>query len=252
MQTEELLQRIRRKDWNVLEPPIRVPTNAAPAVAPLLADSDNEIRELAVAVIDKMADPDAKQALFKALADKNEVVRGSAARFLHQHCTAKDADALVAHLRAHPDEYVREQIALLLGKLGEPAVKRPLEERFLIEEWPHAKQAMTLALTRLGDPDHRKAYIVRLNQQDPKARVAAVEDLLYIQDKTFAKEVKPLLDDEREGKNVGPSHGPYWIRVCDVAINVLDQVLGHPFPFEVKRVKRYSAQELSQAKRIIQ
>jgi len=252
MQTEELVRRIRKKDWNLLEPPIGVPTNAVAAVTPLIIDQDQGVRELAVAVVDKMADPEAKQALFKALADRNEIVRGSAARFLEHHCTAKDVDVLVAHLRSHSDEYVREQLALLLGKLGERSAMRPLQERFALEQWPHAKHAMSLALTRLGDPDHRKAYVLRLNQPDPKGRVAALEDLLYIQDKTLAKEVKPLLDDERDGKNVGPSHGAYWIRVCDVAVNVLDSLLEHPFKFEVSRIKRYSGQEIAQAKQLIQ
>jgi len=158
----------------------------------------------------------------------------------------------LAQLRAHSDEYVREQLALLLGKLGEPAVIKPLQERFLTEDWPLTKHALTLALARLGDPDHRRAQVGRLNQPDPKGRVAALEDLLYIQDKTLAKEVKPLFDDVREGKNVGPSHGPYWIRVCDVAVNVLDRLLEHPFPFEIRGVKRYSGDELAQAKQVIQ
>ncbi len=252
MDANELVQRIRRKDWNVVEPPNRIPPNAAPAIAPLLTDQDQDVRELAVAAIDKTTGPEAKQGLFKALADRNEVVRGAAARNLEHHCNAGDVDALVAQFRVHKDEYVREQLALLLGKLGQSSAMRPLQEGFKKEEWPHAKQAISLALVRLGDPNHRQAYIARLAQPDPKERVAALQDLLYIQDKTLAKQVKPLLDDERDGKNVGPSHGPYWIRVCDVAINVLDTVLGHPFRFQVRGVKRYSEQELSDAKRTIQ
>lgn len=234
-----------------MEPPNRIPPNGAAEITPLLTDEDQEVRELAVAAIDKTTGPEAKQGLFKALADRNEVVRGAAARNLSHHCGPGDVEALVNQLRTHKDEYVREQLALLLGKLGQRPALKPMQERFAVEEWPHTKHALSLALTRLGDPDHRQAYIGRLGQPDPKDRVAALEDLLYLEDKTLAKNVKPLLGDEREGKNVGPSHGPYWIRVCDVAVNVLDVVLGHPFKFEVRGNKRYSPQELNEAKSVI-
>ena len=252
MATNELIQRIRRKDWNVMEPPNRIPPNAAPAIAPLLADKDQGVRELAVAALDRTSGPEAKQGLFAALGDRDEVGRGAAARNLQHQCGAGDVDALIVQVHTHRDEYVREQLALLLGKLGQKGAIQPLQQRLAAEEWPHTQRAISLALLRLGDPNQRQAYIARLGQPDPKERVAALDDLLYVEDKTLAKDVKPLLDDGRDGKNVGPSHGPYWIRVCDVAVNVLDAVLGHPFKFQVRGNKRYTTQEIDEAKRVIQ
>jgi hypothetical protein len=204
MEIGEAIQRIRKKDWNLLEPPIQIPTNAAAAIAPLVTDEDQEIRELAVSAIDKTTGPEAKNALLKALNDRNEVVRGAAARFLQHHCSTNDADLIIGQLRSHKDEYVREQLALLLGKLGGRAALRPLQECFAIEEWPHTKRAMSLALTRLGDPDHRQTYIALLEQPDPKRRVAALEDLLYLEDQTLAKNVARLLDDQRDSGSPHP------------------------------------------------
>jgi HEAT repeat protein len=252
MATNELIQRIRRKDWNVMEPPNRIPPNAGPAIVPLLTDKDQGVRELAVAALDRTSGPETKQGLFEALGDRDEVVRGAAARNLHHHCGAGDVVALIAQVHTHKDEYVREELALLLGKLGQKSATKPLQERFAAEQWPHTQRAISLALVRLGDPSHRQAYIARLGQPDPKERVAALDDLLYLEDKTLLKDVKPLLDDGRDGKNVGPSHGAYWIRVCDVAVNVVDALLGHPFKFQVRGNKRYSTQEIDDAKRVIQ
>jgi len=61
----------------------------------------------------------------------------------------------------------------------------------------------------------------------------------------------PLLNDKRDGKNVGPSHGPYWIRVCDVVIYVMDDVLAKPFNFPVDRIKKYEPAEINAAAEVM-
>jgi hypothetical protein len=100
----------------------------------------------------------------------------------------------------------------------------------------------------LGDAEQRQAYLARLAQNDPAVRVAALEDLPYVNDRTLAPYVVPMLDDLRDAKNVGPSHGPFWIRVCDVAVSSLDVLLDQPFPFKVEFAKRYTPAELDQAR----
>lgn len=248
MTVEQVLERIQKRDWDVVEPPNRVDSSAAPSLAALLDHHDREVRELTVHALHQAGGGGAGQALIKALDDADDMVRGAACRFLRYHVNPDHLVHLLPHISRHEDEYVREHVALVIGGLGNVDAIKPLRERFEVEDRAHAKHAMSLALARLGDPVHRQAYVARIEQNDPKGRAEALEDLVYLDDKTLVQYVRPLLDDQRDAKNVGPSHGPYWIRVCDVAINVIDRVLDHPFPFDISGAKQYSAQEIAQAK----
>lgn len=251
MSAAQVVARVKAKDWSLVDQAVAIPPQAAPDVAGLMTSPDNEVRELATHALNAAGGPQAVEALFKALNDPNDIVRANAARFLHQHATPADAPLLIRNLRTHEDEFVREQAALILGKFNDPAAAKPLNEQHAIETFADARHAMSLALVRLGDAKQAEALVARLKQDDPRGRVDALEDLLYVRDRKFVPDVLALLADKREGKNVGPSHGPYYIRVCDVVINVMDQVLNKPFPFQVQRVKRYSTEELAQANKVL-
>jgi HEAT repeat protein len=246
MNTHAIAHQIEAKDWDLLERPPS--SEQASEVIGMLEHADPEVRELAVSLLDRMGGSEVKASLFRALDDENQMVRGIAARSVRHHCTGADVPALVERLQHHDDDYVREQVALALGTLGDKAAIEPLRIQFAREGYPDAKHAMSLALARLGDAEHRQAYLDRLIQNGPPLRVAALEDLPYLNDRTLAQEIVPLLEDLRDAKNVGPSHGPFWIRVCDVAVNSLDELLDHPFPFKVEVVKRYTQAELDQAR----
>jgi hypothetical protein len=179
------------------------------------------------------------------------MVRAAAVRFLGTHHAAEDLPVLIGNVRRNADEYVREHVALIIGKIGNSASVGPLQQALQTEPEVHARHAISLALARLGDEPSRTALLARLHTDDIQERVSALQDLLYLEDQRLASEVLPLLDDMRDAKNVAPSHGSYWIRVCDVALNTLDELLGHPFPFPVSRAQRYTPEQLAQAKSIV-
>jgi hypothetical protein len=77
----------------------------------------------------------------------------------------------------------------------------------------------------------------------PLKRAEALEDLRYVGDRRLLPEVAPLLRDGRDAVNVAGSHGPRFIRVCDVAVNVAAALLGNPWPW-VAPAKRYSPAEI--------
>ena len=251
MSTQRIVERILAKDWDILEPPTPIDSGSAEAIAKLLDHEDHEVRELSVHALHLAGGPLVGPALLKTLDDPDDMTRGAACRFLRSRLDPKMSDELLRQLARSEDEYVREHVALMLGQIGKSSAIKPLETRFETEDRPHAKQAISLALARLKDPEHRKAYLARLEGDDPKERAHALEDLAYLDDKSLLKRLRPLLDDQREAKNVGPSHGPYWIRVCDVCVNVLDPILNHPFPFPISAAKRYSNDELAEAAKLL-
>jgi HEAT repeats len=247
MTPSQIVERVKQKDWGVLEQPGIVGADAGPALLPLLGDSDPQVRALAVACLNAAGGAAARQGLIKALHDRIETVRAAAARYLHEHYAKEDIPVIQRELTASPDEYVREQLALLLGKTGDDSNIKLLLARIPVEKDEHARHAASLALARLGEATHRHHLIERLKQDDPKERVNALKDLPYVNDRSLLAHVIPLLDDTRPGLNVGPAHGRYFLRVCDVAVNVANEMLDKPFPW-VEPVKRYSPEQLSEAK----
>ncbi|HEY3065956.1 MAG TPA: HEAT repeat domain-containing protein [Methylomirabilota bacterium] len=248
MTSQEVAGRVKQKDWRVLD--AAPGPDAGSAMLPLLDDPDPEVRELALHVLNVVGGPVARQGFLKALKDRGDTVRSAACRFLHVHATREDVPAILAEVTGSFDEYVREQMGLLVGKLGDANAIPTLERQLAAEPDAHARHGLSIALARLGERRARQAYLERLRADNPRQRAAALEDLLYIGDRRLVLDVLPLLDDLREAVNVAPSATRYFIRVCDVAVNVLDVLLQHPFSFKVERVRRYSAEELAEAKAV--
>ncbi len=250
MSPAQVVDYVKHKNWSVVAKPGTVGPDAGPALLPLLDDRDSQVRELAVTCLNAAGGPAAREGLLKELHDPTETVRAAAARFLRAHYTVADLPAIASVMDRSPDEYVREQLALLLGESGDVSQIQVLAARWRTEKDEHARHADSLAMARLGDPASRSQLSQRLTREQPEERVAALRDLPYVNDIGLLRHVVPLLDDTRPGLNVGPSHGPYFIRVCDVAVNIANQMLGGRFHW-AEPVKRYSPQELSEARSVL-
>jgi hypothetical protein len=251
MAPSQVVEYVRHKQWDLVERPGFVGPDSVPALLPLLDDKDPQVRELTVHCLDMAGGPVAAQGLVKALRDRVETVGAAAVRALSKHYTARDLPAIRAEMGRSNNEYVREQLALLLGRTNDPSNMPFLAARKPLEKDEHALHAASLAMARLGDPGSRQELRGRLHQEGSVAeRVAALRDLPYVNDRSLLAEAAPLLDDMRPGLNVGPSHGPYFIRVCDVVVLVAGEMLGPVFPFAAER-RRYTPEELAQAKAVL-
>jgi HEAT repeats len=250
MTSADLVEHVKRRDWDLVMRPGLVDKNAAPALLPLLDDPDSQVRELTLACLNATGGPVAVEGFFKALHDRIDTVRAAAVRYLAAHYRTTDIPAIEKELRSSPDPYVRERLALILGRTDSGTELPVLQLGFARERDEHAKHAMSLALARLGDPAQLQAVVSRLGQDDPYERVAALQDLPYVNNPSVLKWVIPLLDDTRPGWNVGPSYRALYIRVCDVAVNVVNEMLGRRF-YWVEPRKRYSPEEIAQIRKIL-
>jgi HEAT repeat protein len=247
MTSSELVERVKRKDWDLLMRQGLVGQGTGPLLLPLLNDPDPQVRELTVACLNEAGGPEAAEGLLKALHDKTDTVRASAARFLSAHYRAQDIPVIEVELESSRDAYVREQLALLLGRTGS-ATEIPVLRRCLPRERDeHSRHALSLAMARLGDPGHVQTLVSHLQQNDVAERISALQDLPYVNNRSLLAQAIPLLDDLRPGLNVGPSFQPILIRVCDVAVNVVNRMLGGRFPW-VQQMKQYSPAEIAQVR----
>jgi HEAT repeat protein len=246
MSPSQLVERVMQKDWTVVSATGSIGAAAAPELLAALESFDPQVRELALACLNEAGGPAARQGLIQSLRDANEGVRGAAAQYLRAHYTPEDVPAIQIELEHSPDPYVREHLALLLGTTSDAGLIPFLREHFDAEKDPGARWGFTLALARLGDKAGRQRLIGTLLKPDPiKVQVSAIRDLPYVNDPQLLQRLAPLLDDTRPAQNIGGSHRPRYIRLCDVVVNVADQILGHRFRW-ANGSREYSPQELKE------
>ncbi len=250
MKPSDVAEHVKQKDWNLLMHAGLIGPDSGPTLIPLLENPDSQVRELAVACLAAAGGVPARHGLLKALRDRVETVRAAAARNLAEHYQTEDLPKIESELTSSADPYVREQLSLLLGKSGRTAEIALLTQRFSGERDEHARHAYSIAMARLGDQGRRHEWMAHLTAEPPSERVAALRDLPYLNDKSLLVYILPLLDDVRPGLTVGPSFQPHQIRVCDVAVNQINEMLGKPFPF-ADPFKKYSPQEIALVKAAI-
>lgn len=251
MDTEQVVQALKDQNWDILSPPGRIPEEAAGAILPFLDDADGAVRELAVCCLDEAGGPQAKQGLLKALHDDSGAARSRAGQYLHKFVDAGDLPVLQRELESNRDEFVREQVALMIGRLGDAETIAVLRARAGGEQDEHARHALSLAMARLGDAREVEAYTTRLEAEAAETRASALQDFEYLQDRRYLPHILPLLDDVRDVVPLRRGNVLHYLRVCDVAINAADKALDPPFAFEVGPPTRYSDDQRAQAKAVL-
>src|SRR4051812_17821462 len=121
MTPAEVVEHVKRKDWDMVEEPGLIGPDAVPALVPLLNDPDTQIRELTVHCLGQAGGADAAKALLQALNDRIETVSAAAVRELARCYTPQNLVAIRHQFGANSNEYVRQQLALLLGKTDDKA-----------------------------------------------------------------------------------------------------------------------------------
>ncbi len=252
MSPQQIVEQIKLKNWELVSEPGQVGPEAGTAILALLNEPDSEVRELALHALNQVGDKIARQGFLRALKDQDDMVRSAAGQFLLNHHHNEDLPTLKKELAQHEEESVREDVALVIGKIGDKDTIDTLMTQLNQETDEDARHAMSLALARLGEPKNRQAYLQRLQQNDPKQRASDLNDFIYLSDHSMLNDILPLLDDLRDALNVAPSDSKHYIRVADVAINALDAALEHPFSFQIDHQRKYTSEELKEAKLVIQ
>jgi HEAT repeat protein len=249
---DELIQRVDRKDWDVIPEMAAVGGAVADALARRSASPDREIRELVLYCLNEVGGLPARTAFLQALHDPDEDVRSRGVIFLHRHAAEADLPRIIGELRANPDHYVREHLALIAGEIDQPRIVPDLKTLLATEAALPVQHNIRLALARLRDAESQEKIFAQLQRPDVPARRQALEDFTYVHDRTQVARLAPLLDDRRDAKPAGPIGLGYRVRVCDLAVNAADRVLDHAFSFVPGVPRRYTDEELHMVRRAIE
>jgi len=121
---------------------------AIPAAAALLTHKDPAVRARAVAVLGRVAHPDAIPALVRALADADPAVRAASAKTLGMKGQVA-VQPLIGALE-DPDPSVRASAAQALGVIGDRSAMRPLWSVMRQDTDGTVREAARSAFRRIG------------------------------------------------------------------------------------------------------
>jgi HEAT repeat protein len=240
---------------------------AVPALVPLVADANEDVRREAVALLALVGGEAAVTPLARALSDSSTEVSERAALALYERF---DPDQVAANPEAA--KAIRASIAgsrpvaatlVLAGYLPGDATKEALR-RFLEQPGSNYETSMQsgsnpvsarlpaqLALARLGDVEAMRS-VAELTERAPVAEwqflLAAIRD---INAPRVLHALKRALDDPRETAAGVPSHAGPKRRVCDEAVNALASRLKLKTSFPLTVAQRYSLDQLAEVRRLI-
>ncbi|WP_394838685.1 HEAT repeat domain-containing protein [Pendulispora rubella] len=247
-----LAQAVRQKDYGAQLVARQGGADAVDALAPLLADADEEVRELAVHCMAETGDPRAGDALVQLTVDSDPQVAMAAARAMHRLGGARSVPALLAALPRSDEPLVRRELGMAIGRFAGPGKIPDLRERLAEEQSPVAHQGILAALARMGDDPSREAFAAALSETGGMARKPWLDLAEYIEQPWLITPLGVVLDDPTPVLRVGVDARPDLIqalRACDLAVVLIAKLGAATFSFPVTRAKNYSAEEISEVKR---
>ena len=230
----------------------KIGKDAVPVLRELIKSEKVRVRSNVLELAGQLGDIESCSLILRALDDPDDEVRNLAI-FQINKCSHRELipDMFIA-LERHSDPRTRGTLSLQLGMIGNKD-QIPLLKKYLGKaKDPELRHQIGLALTRLGDLEARAALIQRLSDGDSSVRYRALQDCLYIQDKSLAAYFTLALEDFRNVVQLTiPGEKPaVYARICDIAVTVMEG-LGYKFSFTAETVQIRSGKELEEAKKIV-
>ena len=256
MDVNELKEKVLSKNWDALDiiDTAAQPQQALEQLGELAKNDDADVRELALNGVAMIKAPEVPAILAGALSDEDGDIRLFALQALQ---IAYD-ESIVAELAgnlSNEDTEIRSGAALLLGNIGQESGVNPIEKQLKAEQNELAKRDLKLALAKLGNEQLKDEFASQMDVPDSDTRLRGLADLKYIGDKGLAGRLLPALDDSGQAHLITDKNQPVpeYARVCDATINLVVLLYEHnPFQFEVDEFKKYSDDEIEQARAFLE
>lgn len=260
---DKAMAALRRGDYE----PISQLTGRAKELVPLLAryanDPSVEVRREVVALVKAGNTPAAVPVLIHLLADADAEVQRSAAAGLYlldpAALTKHPASAKALAQGVAAGNTASAPAVLLLGYAPPAAVTSALQElrsqgpesRTKLEEWlppVPVRLAATVALSRLGDREARRALLEATTEQDLAARQFLLGVVRDIDSPEVLHALAAYLDDTRLTGSGAPAGAESQRRLCDDAVNALVRRLKLKVAFPLSEAQPYLPAQIDQVR----
>jgi HEAT repeat protein len=248
---EELVRRVRAKDYAAQDLAKQVGPAATQELAALTRDDDDIVRMIAVYCLDAIGGPGVAPALVRALYDEELHVQAAAMRGLARHADASVQRDLFDAYDAISEPELRRDIALAIGRMGPAAQQEELRARWKDATSPEAAEGAVVALARLDDPEAKKELEERLSGSRGRARKRYLDHAEYVHAPWLLKPLGKILDDKTPVLRIGVDGRPELIdslRACDLAVNLIAEISGKTFSFPIALAENYADEKLAEVR----
>jgi len=255
--TNRLEQQLNQQDGEAIDTAAQLGVQAIPVLMTLVNHKDPGMRRLVLESFAAAGGTQANDALAHGLADDSVNVRNSAVKLIHGLNTPINSPKFKMLLSGSSDAWVRGNVALFIGKANDKSIMNDIEKQYAVETDSQARQAMELALARLGHDEFTKKILQPFqtpqgNNDFKGARVLydAIQELEYLGNPKHGRYLATLLSNKTQVKNIGTEPFPVWHRLCDRAVEAIPGVTGKSLPFDLGG-RTYTDQEIQQAMQML-
>lgn len=228
--------------------------SANPELIKLTRNDDAGVRRVAVYCLDETGGADAALAFARLALDPDSQVRAAALAGLSDHPADIMPQTLLEAFDQSQDPYVRQQLMMVAARV--PGVgTAEIQKRYEPEKNPEAKEGLVVALAERGDPAGQAEFVKNLHAVKDRDLARYLEYADEIKAKWLLPALAPILDDKTPLVRIGVDglpELPYHLRACNVAVNLVAEISGHPFSFRVAGNVNYSDEQIAEARAFLQ
>jgi hypothetical protein len=229
-------------------------SSAGLAVKTLAEHEDAAIRQLAVRCLNRSGIIGGEEIFVNALTDDSPSVRAAALNALDRRADAQVYWRLLEVYDRVSDSQHRQEIALMLGKIGEANLS-DLKRAFSNEQDLEALEGCLAALAKLGDAGSQAEFLNRLVNAKDRALKRFLEYADYIGQIWVLRGLATVLNNQTFLNGSGVCRPPEslseYVRACDQAVNLIAEIAGLRFSFPVRRMTNYTDSQLAEVRRFL-
>lgn len=251
---QELIESILKKDPAAVLLARKYGLSASAEVIKLTKHDDVKVRRIALNCLDEIGGAEAVMAMAEALSDDDPQVRAAGLRGLQHHPEPAVYRNLLNAYDEVFDAYTRQQLALLIGKMGTVVKINDLQLRCTKEQAREAQEGCNVALAHLGDQPAQAEFIKHLQETHGADRARYLEYASYLHAPWLLRPLLPILNDKSPMIRVGVDARPDLIdslRACDLAVILIAGIAQPKFSFMVNRMTNYNDDQLAEVRRFV-
>ncbi|MBL7977073.1 MAG: hypothetical protein JNN12_01945 [Bacteroidetes Order II. Incertae sedis bacterium] len=224
MDTQDFIAAVLEKDFSVqLYLPQANREELIPELVELTKHVEVSVRELALVCLDELGGNENLKAQFTALYDAKEQIRNLGMGHLSKMPMPSLVPFLWKVLDTNSHEYIRQQTALLLGRLPNTDPNE-LRNRSYKETLPLVKEAFVIALARMGNSEAIRWASQEMPQTRGRDRQRWLRYIPYLNAAWLIRPLAEILDDEEPMERIGVDARPdfpHYLRACDIAAGAI-------------------------------
>lgn len=239
----------QRMDWDAVDAAKAEGEKAIPRIEPYLKDAEAHRRTLAVDCLGAIGGAKAQELLVRALSDQYEQVRANAVAALHENPpVGREKELGRAFDRTTKDNFIRQQIPMILGRIGTPEALGEIANRANTDLHPEVQDGIISGRAKAGDQPGREQFAGLMRAAEGR-RIGELMAFVKYENDAWILPLLNLWINRTEVSQVISTHVKHIERrACDLAVDETLRLNSGKREFQVKPrpAEQYKPTELGE------